>query len=52
MEDIYKTILMSIESMFTAINTNIKEGKFVGTEKSIDMVKSLVDDALETLDTE
>ena len=46
MEDIYKNILMSIESMFTAINANIKEGKFVGTEKSIDMVKSLVDDII------
>lgn len=30
--------------MFSAINTNLKDGKFTGTESSIDMVKSLVDD--------
>jgi hypothetical protein len=44
MEDMYKVILRSIENMFSAINTNLKDGKFTGTENSIDMVKSLVDD--------
>ncbi len=44
MEDTYQTIFRCVERMFNAINTNISNGKFVGTVGLLDKIEEFLNE--------
>ena len=44
MEETYQTIFRCVERMFNAINTNISDGKFVGTMELLDKIEEFLID--------